>query len=399
MLSLRPSDSAGAQGTPALPATPAEPGREPSNGPLGGASTEPDPSAGAPPAVTLSVCIVSYKRQDLILRCLDAVFNTITTVPFEVLVCENGSGDGTAALIAERCPRARLFVNADNRGFAAANNQLMAHASGTLVLLLNNDCIVSNGAIDAMVHFMSAHPSVGIAGGRVVFPDGVLQPSFQKRLEGPLANYSPTRFGRAKRQERLLSSRRSLAQRLAIATQYATEQGYSRDQQVAVVIGAFMMLRRTLITQHGAFDERYFMYREDSELCVRAARAGWQVYYCHDALAVHHHITRAERDVGRAQLLEAAYCDSQLRFSRAYFPWWQSRLLAITLCVVALIRIVALACTLPWSIDRSSVQQRLQIHLRIIPRVLSVLGERPSGPLSSVAQPDGLRSGHDGAPR
>ncbi|MEK7347466.1 MAG: glycosyltransferase family 2 protein [Candidatus Eisenbacteria bacterium] len=330
--------------------------------------------------VELSVCVVSYKRKDLIVKCLDAVMSTVRSCAFEVLVCDNASQDGSVELIGNRCPDVRLIENGGNVGFGAANNQLMNRALGDFVLLLNNDCIVQEGAIDAMVEFLRHHPQAAIAGGKVIFPDGVLQPSFQQRLEDPLANYTFMRWSRAKRQEKVLSSHRSVSERLRVSALYAREQRYDRDQEVAVVIGAFMMIRRKFIAEEGGFDGRYFMYREDSDLCVRASRAGWKVFYCHGALAEHHHITRYARDPARARFLEAAYCESQLRFCQEHFAVWKTYLLAIALCAVAVLRMCSLGAALLWSRRRLRTTELFGIQLRLIPLILRTLAERsPAG--------------------
>lgn len=329
----------------------------------------------------LSICIVTYKRRDILMRCIESLIDTVRSCAFEVLLCDNNSQDGSAELVATKYPRIRLFVNKMNVGFAAGNNQLMKEAAGEYILLLNNDCIVRNGAVDAMLTFMRRHPDTAIVGGKIVLPDGVLQPSFQRALEGPLANYSLARLRRAKRQERALSSGRSVEEKLGIAVQYAEEQGYDHDQEVAVVIGAFMMIRKEFIVEHGGFGERYFMYREDSDLCVRARSVGWKVYYCHGAEVEHHHIAREARDPARASLLEVGYCESQLEFCRAHFGRWRTYVLMAALCVVAVLRAARLTGSLLSSKQRSRTVEFLRVQLGLIPRILGCHARRRVGRL------------------
>ena len=121
--------------------------------------------------IDLSVIIVTYNSADLIGPCLDSVLDP-SGVPLEVFVVDNASTDGTADSIRQRFPGVTLVENGTNRGFGAANNQVLPQCGGRHLLFLNPDTLVRPGALSAMVAFMDSHPHIGLAGPRLVYPDG-----------------------------------------------------------------------------------------------------------------------------------------------------------------------------------------------------------------------------------
>ncbi|MEW5720564.1 MAG: glycosyltransferase, partial [Chloroflexota bacterium] len=139
--------------------------------------------------IDLSIVIVSYNVRELLARCLESVNSEQLTVnskilatgdwrlATEIFVVDNASRDGSAAMVRERFPRVHLIENAENRGFAAANNQAFAQTRGRYILMLNPDTEVRVGALETLVEFMDAHPRAGACGGKLVFGDGSLQHS------------------------------------------------------------------------------------------------------------------------------------------------------------------------------------------------------------------------------
>jgi len=352
-----------------------------------------------PPVV--SVCIVTYKRKALLRQCLDAVRRTIIRFPYEILVCDNNSGDGTEAMLREQDPAVRLVVNETNRGFAAANNELIRMSRGDFILLLNNDCVVSDGAIDKLVTFLLGRPEAGIVGGKILLPDGTIQASMEKKMPGPFANYGFGRFTRAKRQERFLATAELSRRKQRVSDDFIREQGYDRIQQVEFVFGAFMLVRRLFIQQCGMLDERYFMYCEDSDWCLRAGRAGWKIFYVNEAEAVHYHIHRASRRPERALLLEPAYCRSQLIFSRTRRGRSVTLVLALVLALIAAVRVGGALMLFPWRLDGPALSSRLRTQARVFATLAAwmretVLPQRSPGSEAGAAGRAGTNRGRDG---
>jgi hypothetical protein len=191
---------------------------------------------------------------------------------FEVFVVDNASTDGSAAMVREGFPWVHLIENAENAGFARANNQAIAQASRRYLLLLNPDTVVRSGAIEALVGFMEAHPRAGACGARLLNPDGTLQPACHPML-------TPGR-----ELWRLLFLDRIWPR----ATYPMRRWDTITPRRVEVIMGACLMVRREALDQVGALDESYFMYTEEVDLCYRLAQAGWELWYVPAAVVVHH---------------------------------------------------------------------------------------------------------------
>jgi GT2 family glycosyltransferase len=179
-----------------------------------------------------------------------------------------------APLIADA--RLRVIRNTRNRGFGAANNQGFAEATGSLVLLLNPDATVTVGAIDNLIAVLEADPRAGAAGPRLVGLDGVGQVSVWRSVSSP-ADILITHLG----MYRLLPA--AIRGRWLLGPHW----NHAERRSVPMVIGAAMLVRRRVIDEVGGFDERFHMYGEDHEWCLRITRAGWRIIFEPAARVVH----------------------------------------------------------------------------------------------------------------
>jgi GT2 family glycosyltransferase len=220
----------------------------------------------------LSVIIVNWNTRELLAQCLRSVYDTAGPLDCEVFVVDNASGDGSAAMVRQRFPQARLIENTENVGFARANNQALRLAQGRYALLLNSDTRVMPGALREMISFMDAYPEAGAVGARLLNADGSLQPSCHPML-------TPWReFWRLLFLERLYHR----------ATYDMSCWDINLPRQVEVIKGACLMLRREALAQVGLLDESYFMYTEEVDLCFRLLCADWKVYWLPQAQIVHY---------------------------------------------------------------------------------------------------------------
>ena len=227
------------------------------------------------PSAELTVLIVSYNTRALTLKCLETLYAN-TRARFRAIVVDNASQDGSAEAIAARFPQVTLIASAKNLGFAAANNLAAAQARSDWLLLLNPDTETYPGGVDALLAFSKANPQAGITGGRTYYPDGSLNPySCSARL---------TLWSTACRASGLSAAfpRSPLFNPEAYG-------GWQRDnaRRVDIVVGCFLMIRRSLWDQLGGFDLRYFMYGEDYDLCLRAGRLGYRPMLCPEAKIMH----------------------------------------------------------------------------------------------------------------
>jgi hypothetical protein len=226
----------------------------------------------------LSIIIVSYNTRDLTRACVRSALDGLARSGLrgEVWVVDNASADGSADMVRAEFPQARLIVNADNRGFAAANNQAIARSDARHIMLLNSDAEVRGDALGAMVRVLDAHPKVGAVGARLVYPDGSFQHS-AFRFPGfaqIFLDFFPLH-------PRLLDSRVNgrYPRRL-----YAGAEPFPVDHP----LGAALMVRAETVRQVGLLDEGFFMYCEEIDWCWRMRKAGWEVLCVPTAEVMHH---------------------------------------------------------------------------------------------------------------
>ena len=223
----------------------------------------------------VSIIIASWNTRDILRDCLASIYKETNGFPFEVIVVDNGSTDGSAQMVKTEFPQALLIANSENRGYAGANNQGMAIAKGRYVLLLNSDTLMRDTTLGKMISFADAHPEAGVMGCRVLNPDGTLQSScfsFPCLLNMFLmATYLQKLFPR----NRFFGRERMLWF------------DWSQTCEVDVVVGCFMLVRRDAIEQVGTMDERLFMYCEETDWCYRLKQAGFKILYTPCAEIIH----------------------------------------------------------------------------------------------------------------
>jgi N-acetylglucosaminyl-diphospho-decaprenol L-rhamnosyltransferase len=214
-------------------------------------------------SVDVSVVVVTYRCREAARACLASLYESARDVSLEVVVVDNASGDGTVEMVREEFPRARLFALEDNIGFGRAVNLAAEQAAGEYVLLLNPDTVVHAGMPDELVSFARSLPAPAICGGRTLRPDGRLDPG---SCWGAPTLWSlvcfATMLSTAFKGSRLFDPE-SLG-------------GWKRDsvRDVDIVTGCLLLAPRALWLELGGFDPRFFMYGEDADLALRAAKAG-----------------------------------------------------------------------------------------------------------------------------
>jgi N-acetylglucosaminyl-diphospho-decaprenol L-rhamnosyltransferase len=215
-----------------------------------------------------SVVVVTYNSAAWIERCLDSVRG------LETIVVDNGSTDGTVALVRKRFPAVRLLEQ-ENAGMGGGNNAGMRIASGRYFLLLNSDAWVVGDAVAQLVAFADEHPEAAVVGPRLLNPDGSLQRS---------ARAFPTLWRLATEYLFL----RKLAPRSRTLNRFY-EGGFDHDvvREVDWLFGACLLVRRDAADEVGLFDEDFFMFSEETDWCYRFRQAGWKVYFFPGAEVVH----------------------------------------------------------------------------------------------------------------
>lgn len=227
-------------------------------------------------APVLSIVIVSYNTREMTLACLASVYAQ-TQAPFEVIVVDNASADGSAAAIAEAFPQVRLIAETVNHGFAAAHDIAVPLTRAEWLLLLNPDTVVLDGALDKLLAFARRRPEAGIWGGRTLFADGRLNPY---SCWGRMTLWST--FCRT-------SGLNGVFPRSEVFNSEAIGD-WPRDTERAVdiVTGCLFLIRREIWDRLGGFERTFAMYGEEVDLCLRARALGLQPMITPDATIVHY---------------------------------------------------------------------------------------------------------------
>lgn len=222
----------------------------------------------------LDVIIVSWNTAGLLRDCLKSLFKELGSsgIDGRVLVVDNASRDGSPEMVRKEFRGAILIANDQNLGFAKANNQALEQSTGEMVLFLNPDTVVQSGMVQALARHLDENEKVGAVGPRVVNPDQSMQRS---------ASPFPTLGREAWRLFHL--------DRMIPFSEYP-ERFFRRGeaQKADVLLGACILARGSVLAEVGRFDERFFVYSEEVDLCMRIWRAGWEIHWLPDAGLVHY---------------------------------------------------------------------------------------------------------------
>ncbi len=208
----------------------------------------------------LSIIIVNYNTKELLRKCLGSVFASVGSHKLEVIVSDNGSKDGSIEMVKMNFPQVKLIENKANLGFSKGNNVAIKQAVGKYILLLNSDTAVRTDTIDLSIKYLDEHPETGIMGAKVLLPDGTLDKACRRKFPNPWNSFLRL-FG------------------LKQLSDYNINTPIDQEVEVDAVMGAYLMIRKSVIDKIGLLDEEYFMYGEDLDWCWETKRAGYKVMY------------------------------------------------------------------------------------------------------------------------
>jgi GT2 family glycosyltransferase len=223
----------------------------------------------------ISVVVVSFNTCDLLRDCLTSLYTALQGISNEVFVVDNVSRDGSADMVEREFPSVHLTRSDVNLGFAAGNNRAFPLATGRYVVLLNSDAFVKENALRRSIDYMDADPEIGLGGARLVGADGSWQAS-ARMFPSPLNDFL---------------SLSGLAAKFPKSRFFGRQDNTWADQNQAAdtdwVPGAYSIIRRTTLEQVGYFDEQFFLYYEEVDLCRRIKEAGYRIRYWPDVVVVH----------------------------------------------------------------------------------------------------------------
>lgn len=224
----------------------------------------------------VAVVIVSFNVKPLLRGCLQSVLEQ-SHQQLEVVVVDNASTDCSTEMLAREFPGVRLIKNDRNRGFSAASNQGIRATRAPYVLSLNPDTVLRPGSVATLAGYLEQHADIGAVGPKIVRPDGSLDLAARRTFPSP-----SVAFYRLSLLSRVFPRQRRLAR------YNLTDRSPDVEQEIDSGTAACLMLRRTALEQVGLYDEDFFMYGEDLDLCYRLKQAGWRVMYLPEAVVLHY---------------------------------------------------------------------------------------------------------------
>jgi GT2 family glycosyltransferase len=270
----------------------------------------------------MAVVIVSYNTRDHLHACLE-------TIPFaeasEVIVVDNASTDGSSEMVRAEFPWVRLIVSSTNSGYGSAANQGMAACLAPYVLLLNGDTRLAPGALHSLSQYLDRHPRAAVVGPRLVNVNGSLQASCYP-FPTPLSIFlEESTLGRFVRFVPILRDR------------YLRTWAYNDSQRVPWALGAALALRREAVDDAAGFDESFFLYYEEVDLCLRLWSAGWEVHFTPVTTVTH--VGGASSDQRRTEMSVEWY-RSVRRFYRLHYSWIRTIEVIVVVKSIVLARLI-----------------------------------------------------------
>jgi GT2 family glycosyltransferase len=271
--------------------------------------------------VKLSIIIVSYNARDHLARCLTILYSRTQNLSFETIVVENASNDGSRYMLAQCFPQVRVIHSDQNLGFAKGCNLGARHVAGAYLLFLNSDTEVISDALSVLSRFLDEHKQVGVVSARLVYPD---------LSEQGVARSFPTPANAIWGRTTLLTRafpRNRFSRRYLVSRENRSSEPFGVDW----VSGACLMVRADIFRDLGGYDETFFMYWEDADLCFRVKQRSWSVFSVPAAVVIHHEGGSSRR---KARLI--------MEFHRSAYRYYRKHHVKSTFSVLHLLALIGL---------------------------------------------------------
>ena len=272
-------------------------------------------------APDMSIVMVCWNNKDYLDPCLKSLYEGGLRSTFEIAATDNGSTDGSQAMLREKYPDVKIIQNDHNVGLGKASNQGIEATNGRYVLLFNNDTLVDGPSLDALVDFMDKTPDAGAVGGTLLNADGSFQSAY--------GNFSTLR------EEFMIATH--LGERLHPG--YPLHGRSDKVEAVGWLSSACLLVRRAALDQVGLLDESYFIYGDEVDLQYRLHQAGWKVYFIPNSTTIHY----GGRSMNRWKRRKMVYRGKMLFYKKHYGPW-KTGLLRLMFAALSFIKLI------PWLI-------------------------------------------------
>lgn len=216
----------------------------------------------------LSIVLVNYNDGNFLVDCLNSLDKIAGKIDFDIWVVDNNSQDDSIKLVKTQYSKINYILNPDNKGFSAANNQALRKINNEFILLLNPDTEVPPNTLPFMLEFMESHPDAGAASCKGLKSDGKMDWGYHRGFPTPWASFL------------YFLGNDSLY--------HLTSRDMEKTHEVDAISGSFFMTRKSVLDKVGFFDEDYWLYGEDLDLCFRIKKAGYKIYFVPDVTVTHH---------------------------------------------------------------------------------------------------------------
>jgi hypothetical protein len=235
-------------------------------------------------SVDISIIIVNWNTKQILLDCLKSLTKENILYKHEIILVDNGSSDGSQAAVRASFPAVQIIENNANLGFAKANNIGMKVSKGKYLCLINSDVQVLDDCLSKMFQYMENQPHIGILGPKIFFPDMRTQCSCRE-FPSLWNNFCP-----------VIGLNNAFPQAKCFHFEYMTYFNHDEIRKIDYLAGCCFFIRRSALDQVGLFDEQFFIYSEEIDLCKRFWHAGWEVVFYPNASIIHHHGASSSKD-------------------------------------------------------------------------------------------------------
>jgi GT2 family glycosyltransferase len=310
----------------------------------------------------MAIVIVNHNTREQLAECLDTIRDDARS---DVIVVDNASSDGSVEMLRSRFPWVTLIANETNSGYGAGANKGIARSQHKYVLVLNSDTRLKPDAFESLSRYLDDHPQVGIVGPRLINEDGSLQVSSYHSPTPAFVFLEESGMSRWIRRVPVLRNH------------YLRTWSHNRARSVPWVLGAALAIRRTAFDEMGGFDESFFMYYEEADLCLRLRAGGWQIHFA--PVTTITHVGGASSGQRRADMLVQLYTSIR-QFYRLHYSQFQLNMLNLVVKFIMLGRLTRDSARLRFSEDHTAEARRLE-DIKGWRRVLS--GEQATPPSSN----------------
>jgi len=230
----------------------------------------------------VSIILVSYNTKELTENCIKSVYEKTQELDYDIWVIDNNSHDDSCKMIKEEFPQVKLIESKENLGFGKANNLAIKQSNAKYIFLLNTDTVLINNAIKILFDYMEENQNVGCCGGQLYNTDMTLQGS-----TGPFddLNYLIKKSFGLNWISRINRFKHIFRKNFSI--EKTNDQTVNVPSEADYIIGADMMIRKSTLDKSGLFDERFFMFAEEAELCFRINESGFKIMFVPEAKIIH----------------------------------------------------------------------------------------------------------------